>query len=97
MQGMFTVQVPQSVRDIADIFGVGSADVISHATNHVTAAGRPMKLTANTRFTPGADIRIPLNAVVPADVTLTQVPAPPPAGPAVTPSPHQTRCQSALP
>ena len=31
-----------------------------------------MKLTANTRFTPGADIRIPLNAIVPADVTLTQ-------------------------
>ena len=83
MQGMFTVQVPQSVRDIADIFGVGTADVISHATNHVNPAGQPMRLTANTRFTAGADIRIPLNAVVPADVTLTQIPAPPPVGPAV--------------
>ena len=38
MQGMFTVQVPQSVADIAEIFGVGADDVISHATNHLTAS-----------------------------------------------------------
>jgi transposase InsO family protein len=74
MQGMFTVQVSQSIADIAEIFRVGADEVISHATNHITAAGIPMNLTANTRFTPGADIRIPLNAIVPADVTLTQIP-----------------------
>ena len=84
MQGMFTVQVPQSVSDIAEIFGISAQDVISHATNHRTQGGQQMKLTAGTRFTPGADIRIPINAVVPADVTLTQVPAPPPVGPVVS-------------
>jgi len=85
MQGMFTVQVSQSVKDIAEIFRVGADEVISHATNHITAAGIPMNLTANTRFSPGADIRIPLNAVVPADVTLTQIPDPvqAPVGPVV--------------
>jgi hypothetical protein len=72
MLGMYTAQQQITVKEVAALFSVHPDAILAHATNYPN-----QNLSASTKFTRGADFRIPTTATVPAGTVLTQVPAAP--------------------
>jgi len=69
MLGMYTAQHQITVKEVAKLFSVHPDAILAHATNYPND-----DLRASTKFTRGADFRVPLTATVPAGIVLTQVP-----------------------
>ena len=67
---MYTAQQQITVKEVAALFSVHPDAILAHATNYPN-----QNLRATTKFTRGADFRVPLTATVPAGIVLTQVPA----------------------